>query len=136
MHLEHAVSCLAGESVLSHVSVSLLDPADNLRRLVVANDDSGVSSSASSSSTLLGGVRREILRDRLSLPLHQVENQSPQWGVCLTRASRGEELHLYTIQVIKDLISLSPSSLALRHFEGTDRTTARYKYADCPLIFT
>jgi len=76
MHLEHAVSCLAGESVLSHVSVSLLDPADNLRRLVVANDDSGVSSSASSSSTLLGGVRREILRDRLSLPLHQFADQS------------------------------------------------------------
>ena len=112
MHLEHAVSCLAGESVLSHVSVSLLDPADNLRRLVVANDDSGVSSSAYPYATLLGGMRKEILRDRLSLSLHQVESQSPRWRACITRASRGEELHLYTVQVIKDLFSLSPSSLA------------------------
>ena len=99
----------------------------NLRRLVVPNDDSDVNSSAYPYATLLGGIRREILRDRLSLPLHQFENQSPQWGVCLTRASRGEELHLYTVQVIKDLVSLSPSSLACRHFEGTDRSTARYK---------
>jgi hypothetical protein len=80
--------------------MSLLDQADNLRRLVVPNDDSGVSSSAYPDSTLLGGIRREILRDRLSLPLHQFESQSPQWGGCLTRASRGEELHLYHIQVI------------------------------------
>ena len=99
----------------------------NLRWLVVPNDDSRVSSSACPYATLLGGIRREVLRDRRSLPLHQVENQSPQWGVCLTPASRGEELPLYTIQVITDLISLSPSSLALRHFEGTDRSTARYK---------
>ncbi len=127
MHLEHAVSCPAGESVLSHVSVSLLDPADNLRRLVVANDDSGVSSSAYSSSTLLGGVRREILRDRLSLPLHQFADQSPRWGGCFTRASRGEEFHLYRFQVIKDLLGLSPSSLAFGHFEGTDHRTARHR---------
>ncbi len=102
MHLEHAVRCPAGERVLSRVSLSVLDPADNLRRLVVANDDSGVSSSACPYSTLLGGMRREILRDRLSLPLHQFESQSPQWGRCFTRASRGEELHLYSLQVIKD----------------------------------
>ena len=125
--LEHAVSCPAGESDLSRVSMSVLDQANNPRRLVIPDDDSAVSSSACPYPTLLGGMRREILRDRLSLPLHQVEDQSPQWGACVTRASRGEELHLYTVQVIKDLFSLSPSSLALRHFEGTDRTTARYK---------
>src|SRR5262249_53486634 len=44
--------------------------ANNLRRLVIPNDDSGVSSSAYPCSTLLGGMRSEILRDRLSLPLH------------------------------------------------------------------
>jgi hypothetical protein len=107
--------------------MSVLDQADNLRRLVVPNDDSGVSLSAYPYATLLGGIRREILRDRLSLPLHQFESQSPQWGACITRASRGEELHLYIVQVIKDLFGLSPSSLALGHFEGTDHRIARYK---------
>ena len=98
--------------------MSLLDQANNLRRLVIPNDDSGVSSSAYPYATLLGGIRREILRDRLSLPLHQFENQSPQWGACFTRASRGEELHLYNVQVIKDLLGLSPSSLVLPPFRG------------------
>jgi len=116
--------------------MSLLDQANNLRRLVLPNDDSGVSSSAYPYATLLGGIRREILRDRLSLPLHQFESQSPQWGVCLTHASRGEELHLYIVQVIKDLLGLSPSALALRHFEGTDRRTARYKSFHWPLMRT
>ena len=111
--LEHAVSCPAGESCLSLVSMSVLDQAHNLRRLVVPDDDSSVSSSACPYATLLGGMRREILRDRLSLSLHQVESQSPRWRACITRASRGEELHLYTVQVIKDLFGLSPSSLAL-----------------------
>jgi hypothetical protein len=116
--LEHAVSCPAGEKVLSRVSMSLLDQADNLRRLVLSNDDSGVSSSTYPYSTLLGGIRRKVLRNRLSLPLHQVENQSCRWGACFTRASRGEELHLYNVQVIKDFISLSPSSLGAPPFRG------------------
>jgi hypothetical protein len=68
--LEHAVSCPAGESELSPVSVSVLDQADNLRRLVLPTDDSSVSSFASPFATLLCGSRREILRDRLSFPLH------------------------------------------------------------------
>jgi hypothetical protein len=108
----------------------------NPRWLVVPNDDSGVSSSAYPYATLLGGIRGWILRDRLSLPLHQFENQSPQWGARLTRASRGEELHLYNVQVIKDLLGLSPSSLASHHFEGTDHSTARYKYCHWPLTRT
>jgi hypothetical protein len=68
--LEHAISCPAGERGLSHVSVSVLDQADNLRRLVLPDDDSNVSSFAYPYATLLGGMRREILRGRLSLPLH------------------------------------------------------------------
>src|SRR5262249_23208570 len=108
-NLEPAVNCPAREHFCSHVSMSFLDQANNLRRLVIPNDDSGVSSSAYPYATLLGGIRREILRDRLSLPLHQLESQSPQWGGCFTRASGGEELHLYNVQVIKDLLSLRPS---------------------------
>jgi hypothetical protein len=90
----------------------------NLRWLVVPDDDSDVSSSAYPYATLLGGIRREVLRDRLSLPLHQFESQSLQWGACITRASRGEELHLYNVQVIKDVIHLRPSSLAFPPFRG------------------
>ena len=71
-NLEHAVSCPAGERFCSPVSVSVLDQANNLRRLVIPNDDSGVSSSAYPYATLLGGMRREILRDRLSLPHHRL----------------------------------------------------------------
>ena len=67
----------------------------NPRWLVIPNDDSGVSSSAYPCSTLLGGIRCWVHRDRRSLPLHRLESQSPLWGVRLTLASRGEELHLY-----------------------------------------
>jgi hypothetical protein len=55
-----------------------------------------------------------VLRDRLSLPLRRFADQSPQWGGCLARASRGEEFHLYSLQVIKDLSGLDPSSLTTR----------------------
>jgi hypothetical protein len=133
--LEHAISCPAGESSLSHVSVSVLDQADNLRRLVLPDDDSGVSSSAYPYATLLGGIRGEILRDRLSLPLHQVESQSPRWGVCFTRASRGEELHLYNVQVIKDLLSLSPSSLGTAPFRGNGSQYPAIEITPTPLDF-
>ena len=91
--------------------MSILDQAHNPRRLVAHHDDSGVSSSAYPYSTLLGGIRCWVQRDRHSLPLHRIESQSPRWGACLTRASRGEELHLYDTQVIKDLFDLRPSSL-------------------------
>ena len=84
--LEHAVSCPARERELSHVSVSILDQADNLRRLVVPNDDSRVSSFAYPYSTLLGGIRREILRDRLSFPLHGLR-------VSRYRGERASPLH-------------------------------------------
>ena len=99
------------EGFPSRVSMSVLDQADNLRRLVLPDDDSAVSSFAYPCSTLLDGIRCWVHRDRRSLPLHSFESQSPPWGACFTRASRGEELHLYDAQVIKDLFDLSPSSL-------------------------
>jgi hypothetical protein len=69
--LEHALTVQPSErAAASRVSMSLVDQADNLRRLVLPNDDSSVSSSAYPFSTLLGGMRRKVLRDRLSLPLH------------------------------------------------------------------
>ena len=88
----------------SPVSISLLDQANNPRRLVVHNDDSNVSSCAYPYSTLLGGMHGWIPWDRLSLPLHPFESQSPRWGECITLASRGEESHLYHPPVIKDLL--------------------------------
>jgi hypothetical protein len=98
--------------------MSVLDQADNPRRLVPHHDDSSVSSSACPYSTLLGGIRCWVHRDRHSLPLHSIEGQSPLWGACVTRASRGEEWHLYDTQVIKDLFDLSPSSLTQASFRG------------------
>ena len=68
--LEHAIPVQPKRRNSSSVSMSVLDQANNLRRLVVPNDDSRVSSSAYPFSTLLGGMRRKVLRDRLSFPLH------------------------------------------------------------------
>jgi len=121
--LDQRGNCPAGRkrpSLFPHVR---LDQAANPRRLVANHDDSGVSSFVYPCSTLLGGIRGWVPRDRRSLPLHQFEDQSPQWGVCVTRASRGEELHLYDSQVIKDLFSLSPSSLTQASFRGNGSQT-------------
>ena len=99
-------------------SMSVLDQADNPRRLVTHDDDSVVSSCAYPYATVLDGIRWWVQRDRLSFPLHGVEDQSRPWGPCITPASEGEELHLYSTQVIKDLSSLAPSSLASLPFRG------------------
>ena len=96
----------------SRFSMSILDQADNPRRLVAHDDDSDVSSCAYPYATVLDGIRWWVQRDRLSFPLHGVEDQSRPWGPCITPASGGEELHLYGTQVIKDLIGPCPSSLA------------------------
>ena len=111
--------------------MSILDQADNPRRLVAHDDDSDVSSCAYPYATVLDGMRWWVQRDRLSFPLHGVEDQSRPWGACITPASGGEEFHLYGTQVIKDLVGLSPSSLACRHFEGTDRSFALYTAFPC-----
>ena len=63
--LEHAVSCPAGESCLSLVSMSVLDQAHNLRRLVVPDDDSSVSSSA---YPLRNSARRDAQGDSAGPP--------------------------------------------------------------------
>lgn len=99
-------------------SMSVLDQADNPRRLVTHDDDSGVSSCAYPYATVLGGMSWRVQGDRLLRPLHKIEGQSHSWGVCITSASGGEELHLYSTQVIKDRSSLDPSSLASRPFRG------------------
>jgi hypothetical protein len=100
---------------------ALLGQANNPRRLIVHHDDSGVRSCAYPCTTLLGGMRWWIQRDRLSRPLHNVEGQSQPWGVCIILASRREELHLYSLQVIKDLAVSTPHPWLRGHFEGTDR---------------
>jgi len=117
--------------VVQPFSMSMLDQAHNPRRLVAHDDESDVSSCAYPYATVLDGIRWWVQRDRLSFPLHGVESQSPPRGVCITPASGGEEFHLYGTQVIKDLVGLSPSSLACRHFEGTDRSFALYTAFPC-----
>lgn len=102
--------------------MSILDQADNPRRLVTHDDDSDVSSCAYPYATVLDGIRWWVQRDRLSFPLHGVEDQSRPWGPCVTPASGGEELHLYGTQVIKDLAVSTPHPWLQGHFEGTDRS--------------
>jgi hypothetical protein len=99
-------------------SLSVLDQADTPRRLVAHHDGSVAHSCTSPSATVLGGMPWWIQGDRLSGPLHRVEGQALPWGMCITPASGGEELHLYTPQVIKDRYGLNPSSLAVRPFRG------------------
>src|SRR5262252_7361344 len=102
--------------------MSILDQADNPRRLVAHDDDSDVSSCAYPYATVLDVIRWWVQRDRLSFPLHGVEDQSQPWGPCVTPASGGEELHLYGTQVIKDLAVSTPHPWLRGHFEGTDRS--------------
>jgi hypothetical protein len=117
--------CPAGEERLLSCLHVPLDQADNLRRLVVPNDDSSVSSFAYPFSTLLGGMGREILRDRLSFPLHGLR-------ISRYRGERASPLHQgernYTSTTSK-LSKTSPVSVPhpwyCHHFEGTDRRMAR-----------
>jgi hypothetical protein len=99
-------------------SMSVLDQANNPRRPVAHDDDSVVRSCAYPYATVLGGMPWRVQGDRLLRPLHKMESQSHSWGVCITPASGGEELHLYSTQVIKDRSSLDPSSLASLPFRG------------------
>ena len=124
---EHAVSVRPERRISSHVSMSLLDQADNLRRLVIPNDDSSVSSSAYPYSILLGGIRKEILRDRLSLPLPglRISRYRGEWTSPL---HRGERNYTSTASKLSKTSSVSvPHPWCRHHFEGTDRRMARYK---------
>src|SRR5262245_48058661 len=106
--------------------MSLLDQADNLRRLVLSNDDSAVSSSAYPYSTLLGGMRREILRDRLSFPLHGLK-VSRSRGERASPLHRGERNSTSTTSKLSKTSSVSvPHPWCRHHFEGTARRTAGY----------
>ena len=82
--LVQAVNCPAGERGLSHVSTSVLDQANNLRRLVVPNDDSGVSSSA---YPLRSSARRDAQGDSAGPPF------PPASPVCGSVAPVGSVLH-------------------------------------------
>ena len=104
--LEHAVSCPAGESDLSRVSMSVLDQANNPRRLAIPDDDSSVSSSAYPYLTLLGGMRGWIPRDRLWLPLHGLR-------VSRYRGEPASLLHLEERNYTSTALKLSKTSAVL-----------------------
>jgi hypothetical protein len=84
-------------------TLSILDPADNPRRLVQTDDDSDVSSFSYPYATLLDGIPRWVQSYRLSFPLHGLM-------VSLYRGESASPLHLRDrnltctkAQVIKDL---------------------------------
>jgi len=83
--------------------MSVLDPADNPRRLVATDDDSDVSSFSYPYATLLDGIPRWVLRYRLSFPLH---------GLMVSRY-RGESaspLHLRDRNLTCTMFKLSKTS--------------------------
>ena len=89
--------------------MSILDQAVTPRRPVQRNDDSVVSLL---SLSMLNFARRDSpLESTLPpfIPALRIDGQSLPQGKCITSASEGQELHLHTNQVIKDLYrSLSP----------------------------
>jgi hypothetical protein len=95
--------------------MSLLDQADNPRRLVESNDGSEGRLCTYPYATVLDGIPWWVQSYRLSDPSHRFESQSPRWGLCITPASEGEEFHLYLPQVIK-IYNLDLSSPASRPF--------------------
>src|SRR5262245_40541391 len=89
--------------------MSILDQAITPRRPVQRNDDSAVSLL---SLPMLNSARRDSsLESTLPpfIPALRIDGQSLPQGRRITSASEGQELHLHTNQVIKDLCrSLSP----------------------------
>jgi hypothetical protein len=77
-------------------------------------------------ATVLDGIPCWVQSYRLSCPLHSVDSQSRPWGLCITPASGGEELHLHHPQVIKDFVVLTSHPQLARCFERTDRSVAKY----------
>jgi hypothetical protein len=122
--LEHAINVQPERHVASHVSMPVLDQADNLRRLVLPNDDSAVSSFAYPYSTLLGGMRREILRDRLSFPLHGLR-------VSRYRGERASPLHRGERNYTSTTSKLSKTSSASVPLLGV-ATISRERIAGSP----
>src|SRR5262249_16137290 len=99
--------------------MSVLDPADNPRRLVATDDDSDVSSFSYPYATLLDGIPRWVRSYRLSFPLH---------GLMVSRY-RGESaspLHLRDRNLTCTRLKLSKTSRSSSsipdyrsHFGGT-----------------
>jgi hypothetical protein len=91
------------------LSMSILDQAITPRRPVQRNDASAVS--LLSLSMLISARRDSPLESTLPpfIPALRIDGQSLPQGKRITSASEGQELHLHTNQVIKDLCrSLSP----------------------------
>ena len=84
--------------------MSILDQANNPRRLVSHNDDSDMSSSAYPYATLLGGIRCWVQRDRLSLPLYGLM-------VSRYRRERASPRHLGARNLTYTEIKLSETAL-------------------------
>ena len=102
--------------------MSILDQANNPRRLVATDDDSDVSLIAYPYATLLGGIPRWVRSYRLSFPLQELM-VSRYPGESASPLHLGDRNFTCTKnQVIKDLIGLRPSSLTSSHFEGTIRS--------------
>jgi len=74
------------------------------------------------STGFAGGFSVTAFRSRFTV----LRIQSRPWGLCVTPASGGEELHLYGTQVIKDLAVSTPPPWLRGHVEGTDRSFAMY----------
>ena len=89
--------------------MSILDQAITPRRPVQHNDDSAVSLL---SLLMLNSAQRDSLLESVLppfIPALRIDGQSLPQGKRITSASEGQELHLHTNQVIKDLCrSLSP----------------------------
>ena len=84
--------------------VSVLDRADNPRRLVydVTTAPTWIRLPIHAPSRSTACPTEDSGSVRLSFPLHPLESQSPRWGTCFALAPRGQELHLFEDQVIKD----------------------------------
>lgn len=84
------------------LSLTLLVPAHNPRRLVQRNDASGVASSACPYAALLDGIPSRILSDCLLSPLGGLRVSRYRRGYAVTSTPEGQELHLHGNEVVKD----------------------------------
>ena len=104
--------------------MSVLDQADSPRRLVSNHDDSDIAlhvvpiHAPLCSTGFPGELRVTAFHPRFT----QLIVSRRRWGMCITPASGGEELHLYHPQVIKDLAVSTSHPWLIGHFERTDRS--------------
>jgi hypothetical protein len=103
-------------------TVSLLDPADNPRRLVATDDDSNVSLCSYPSATLLDGIRCWVQRDRLSFPLHGLRISRERGEGASPRPWRDRDRTCTKLKLSKTSRSSSSIPDCESHFGGTGRT--------------